>query len=146
MRLHRGRQPAGQRSGGFTLLEVLLAFVVFALSFAMVLEILAGSMRATSRARGDSEAAMLAQSVMDLVGTDIPLVEGSLAGEAPGGYRWQLSIGPYQPQSAEDRSTEIAEMTGTLLFQVDLDLEWGEAPRERTAQFSTVRSYLEGAL
>jgi hypothetical protein len=31
----------GSRSGGFTLLEVLLAFVVFALSFATVLEIVA---------------------------------------------------------------------------------------------------------
>lgn len=146
MRRHRSGQVAGGRSRGFTLLEVLLAFVVFALSFATVLEILAGSMRATQRARGDSEAAMLAQSVMDMVGTDIPLVEGSLAGDAPGGYRWQLSISPYQPQSAEDRTTEIAEMTGTLLFWVDLDLAWGEAPRERTAHFSTVRSYLANYL
>ena len=58
--------PAGSR--GFTLLELLLAFVVFALSFATVLEILSGSMRNTVRARHYSEAALTAQSIMDQVG------------------------------------------------------------------------------
>lgn len=142
MSLHRNGQLAGTRSGGFTLLEVLLAFVVFALSFATVLEILAGSMRATARARNYSEAALLAQSLMDMVGTDIPLMEGNVAGEAPGGYRWELAISTYQPLSENDYSVELAEMTGTLLYWVDLDLEWGQEPRTRQVHFSTVRSVL----
>jgi len=41
-------------SGGFTLLEVMLAFVVFALSFATILEIMAGSMRSVRRASEDT--------------------------------------------------------------------------------------------
>ncbi|NND44093.1 MAG: type II secretion system protein [Xanthomonadales bacterium] len=127
---------------GFTLLEVLLAFVVFALSFAVVLEILSGSIRATTRARSYTEAALFAQSLMDMVGTDIPLVEGSVGGDAPGGYRWQIDISSYQPQDADDRSLEIAEVTGTVLYWVDLDLAWGETPRERHARFTTVRSQL----
>ena len=59
--LRTGRGPGASRSGGFTLLEVLLAFVIFALSFATVLEILSGSLRSTMRARDYSEAALLAQ-------------------------------------------------------------------------------------
>jgi len=140
-RFSSGR-AGGTRSGGFTLLEVLLAFVVFALSFATVLEILAGSMRATMRARSYSEAALLAQSLMDMVGTDIPLAEGSVAGEAPGGYNWQLSITSYQPLDEQDRMLEVAEMTGTLLYWVDLELQWGQEPRQWQAEFSTVRSQL----
>lgn len=54
---------AGQ--GGFTLLEVLLAFLVFALSFAVTLEILTGSIRNTARAREYTEATLIAQSLMD---------------------------------------------------------------------------------
>jgi len=70
--------PAPARSNsGFTLLELLLAFVVFALSFATVLEILSGSMRNTVRARHYSEAALTAQSLMDQVGLEIPLEAGS---------------------------------------------------------------------
>lgn len=133
---------SGARSGGFTLLEVLLAFVVFALSFATVLEIVAGSMRATMRARSYSEAALLAQSLMDMVGTDIPLAEGSVAGDAPGGYAWQLSISPYQQITEQDRMLEIAEMSGTQLYWVDLELWWGQEPRQWQAQFTTVRSQL----
>ena len=70
MRLLKVHSPnKGMRAcGGFTLLEVMLAFVVFALSFAAVLEIMAGSMRSVTRAGDDTEVALLAQSLMDQVG------------------------------------------------------------------------------
>ncbi len=142
MKLHRGAPQIPGRSGGFTLLEVLLAFVIFALSFTTILEILAGSMRSTTRARTYSEAALLAQSLIDMVGTDIPLTASSMAGDAPGGYSWQMSISPYQPQYEEDRSLELAELSGTVLFWVDLDMNWGNGRRPQQAHFSTVRSIL----
>lgn len=138
-----GRRQGPQLNvGGFTLLEVLLAFVIFALSFAVVLEILAGSMRSTSRARSYSEAALIAQSVMDMVGTEIPLVEGTIGGESPGGYSWQLSISAYAAQDENDRSLELSELAATVLYWVDLDLEWGQERRPQTAHFSTVKSIL----
>jgi len=130
------------RSKGFTLLEVLLAFVIFALSFATVLEVLAGSMRSTTRARTYSEAALLGQSLIDIVGTDIALEESSLAGDAPGGYDWQMNISAYQPLSDEDRILELAEIAGTTLFWVDLEVEWGSERQPRQVHFSTVRSVL----
>jgi general secretion pathway protein I len=128
---------------GFTLLEVLLAFVIFAMSFATVLEILGGSMRSAMRARDYTEAALLAQSLSDMVGVEIPLAEGSMAGEAPGGYRWQVTLSPYQPQSPEDRTLEIAEVSGTVLYWVDLEVAWGDANRQRRVHFNTVRSVLQ---
>lgn len=135
-------QVRRSRTGGFTLLEVLLAFVVFALSFAIILEILSGSMRSTTRARTYSEAALLAQSLADMVGTDIPLQEGSMAGEAPGGYDWTLSISTYQPEFGDDPVIELAELAGTTLMWVDLEVEWGNERTPRQVHFSTVRSIL----
>lgn len=129
-----------QRHGrGFTLLEVLLAFVVFALSFAIVLEILGGSMRSSVRSREFTQAALIGQSVMDLVGSEIPVQEGAYSGDSPGGYRWQLVISSYQPRHDNDRALELAELSGTLLYWVDLDVEWGEEPRFRDVRFSTVK-------
>jgi general secretion pathway protein I len=139
-----GAIRAPRNSGGFTLLEVLLAFVVFALSFATVLEIVAGSVRSATRARTYSEAALLAQSLVDMVGVDFPLEDTLLSGEAPGGYAWELSIAPYQPRDENDRMLELAELAGTELYWVDLDLQWGDGPRSRQAHFSTVRSRLAG--
>ena len=137
--------PNGGQSG-FTLLEVLLAFVIFALSFAVVLDILSGSMRSSMRAREYTEAALLGQSLMDLVGNDIPVRENILAGDAPGGYRWEMSITPYQPQFDDDRSLELAELSGTVLYWVDLDIAWGDDRRGRQVHFSTVRGTLESSL
>jgi len=143
MRRRPPTQPPG-RSRGFTLLEVLLAFVVFAISFALVLEIVAGSMRSSVRARDYSEAALLAQSLMETVGTEFPIEPGAWEGEAPGGYRWTLDIADYEGGADDARTLELAQLNNTRLYWVDLSLQWGEGRRSREATFTTVRSVLEG--
>jgi general secretion pathway protein I len=130
------------RNQGFTLLEVLLAFLVFALSFATVLEILSGSIRNTVRAREYTEVALIAQSVMDQVGLDIPLEEGGSATGEVGEYRWEVGIFAYADSAPDSRSLELAELTRTELLQVELIVEWGDPPRERSNRFSTLRAVL----
>lgn len=138
-RRHNSR-PLG--AGGFTLIEVLLAFVVFALSFTVVLEILSGSMRNTMRAREYTEIALIAQSVMDQVGLDIPLEPGvSNAGEL-GDYRWQLEVSSYDGEAANSRTTELSSLTGIELLQVEFTITWGTYPREHSNRFSTVKAVL----
>ena len=128
---------------GFTLLELLLAFVVFSLSFATVLEILSGSMRNTVRARHYTEAALTAQSVMDQVGLEIPLETGTrLFGES-GDYRWEIEISDYADTGENPYSVELAQLTRIELLQVDLLVSWGEAPREQSSRFSTIRSMIQ---
>jgi general secretion pathway protein I len=102
--LNRGRQS----SRGFTLLEVMLAFVIFALSFATVLEIMAGSMRSVRRASDDTEVALFAQSIMDLVGTEIPVEEGEYSGTGMDRYEWQLFLTLYD-SGGDDREGVNAE-------------------------------------
>ena len=133
---------AARTSGGFTLLEVMLAFIVFALSFATVLEIMGGSMRSVARAGDDTEVALFAQSIIDLVGTEIPLEESTFSGTGLDRYRWQLVIYPYDPEGEDVRTMELAELTGTLLFRIDLDIDWTAGRRERDLRFTTIRSVL----
>ena len=127
---------------GFTLLEVMLAFVVFALSFAVVLEIMAGSVAGIRRASDDTEVALLAQSLMDRVGLEIPLEEGQYDGEELDRYRWQLDIFLYDPGDQDVYMLELAELSGVMLYKVTLDIEWDAGRRFRNAQFSTVRSVM----
>lgn len=129
-------------SRGFTLLEVMLAFVVFALTFATVLEILAGSMRSVRRAGDDTEVALLAQSIMDLVGTEIPLQEGEFNGTSLDRYHWNLGIYLYQAVDNADTTQELAEMSGIELYRIDLDIDWATGRRQRQLHFSTMRSIL----
>lgn len=140
------RRPAhsksqqGKPQQGFTLLEVLLAFLVFAMSFAVTLEILTGAIRNTARAREQTEATLIAQSLMDQVGLDIPLRNGSSVEGEEGVYRWQIDIFPYQGGSENARSLELAELTGIDLLEVECIVSWGEGGRERSQVFSTVKA------
>lgn len=131
-----------RNSKGFTLLEVMLAFVIFALSFATVLEIMAGSMRSVRRASEDTEVALLAQSVMDLVGTEIPIEEGDFSGIGMDRYNWRLGIYLYESGGDDDATQELAEMSGIELYRVDLDIDWQTGRNQRDLHFSTVRSIL----
>ena len=144
MRLLKLRSMNGRRqtSSGFTLLEVMLAFVIFALSFATVLEIMAGSMRSIRRASDDTQVALIAQSVMDRVGTEIPLEEGELSGTQLDRFQWQLSIYLYDVGGEDAHTQELAEMSGVELYRVDLDIEWETGRGLRDSHFSTIRSIL----
>jgi len=135
-----------QRAGGFTLLEVMLAFVIFALSFATVLEIMAGSMRSVSRASDDTEVALLAQSLMDLVGNEIPVEEGEYGDRSMDRYEWQMTLTLYdaidESESVGLSTQELAEMSGIELYRVDLYIDWESGRRQRDLHFSTIRSVM----
>ena len=130
------------RQGGFTLLEVLLAFMVFALSFTVVLEIMTGSMRNTVRAREYTEVSLIAQSLMDQLGLDIPLMAGTSQNGQSGAYEWDMEIYTYNDSVGDALSVQLGELTGIELLQVDLVISWGEPPRERSNSFNTVRAMM----
>lgn len=135
-----------QRTRGFTLLEVMLAFVIFALSFATVLEIMAGSMRSVRRATDDTEVALLAQSLMDLVGTEIPIEEGEYGGTGMDRYNWEMAVTLYDASAPTDdggmTTQELADLSGIELYRVDLYIDWESGRRQRELQFSTIHSVL----
>ena len=135
-----------QRSRGFTLLEVMLAFIIFALSFATVLEIMAGTIRSVGRASEDTEVALMAQSLMDLVGTEIPIEEGEYSGTGMDRYQWEMGITLYDTGGQtgdEGMSTqELADLSGIELYRVDLYVDWEAGRRQRELHFSTIHSIL----
>lgn len=122
---------------------MLLAFVVFALSFTVVLEILSGSMRNTVRAKEYTEVALIAQSVMDQVGLTIPLEAGTSSSGESGDYQWQLEIKPLVGTADNAHSLELGELTGIDLLEVEFTISWGSDPRQQSNRFSTVRAVLK---
>jgi len=129
--------------GGFTLLEVLLAFVVFALSFAVTLEILTGAIRNTARAKQYTEASLIAQSLMDQVGLDIPLELGAVYEGDEGDYRWEVAIFEFEGSVENSRSIELTDLTEIVLLEVECLVSWGEGERERSQKFNTVKSQMK---
>lgn len=75
------------RQAGFSLLEVLVAFVILALSLGVLMRLVSTSLGNIARAEHATQAVTVAQSVLARLGTDSPLTEGAQDGEA-GAYRW----------------------------------------------------------
>ncbi len=127
----------GARQSGFTLLEVMAAFVVFALIFATALQVMSGAMRNTVKSDQYTQAALWAQSRMDLVGIDPPVEDGSWSGEFDDEYSWEITIVPWESES----DTYVAEEFLVDLYEVILTVNWGEnqgTPKQ--AKFRTLRS------
>ena len=125
--------------------KVMLAFVVFALSFAAVLEILAGSMRSVTQASDETEVALLAQSLMDTVGTEIPVEEGQFNGTSMDRFNWSLNISSYGDVNGDDspsHTLELAEFSGVELYYIDLNIDWQAGIRDKQVHFGTVRSVM----
>jgi general secretion pathway protein I len=96
----RARSGAGQR--GFSLLEVLVAFAILALSLGVLLQIFSRAMNATSVSATYSRAVALAEAKLNAVGAEIPLEEGVHSGDPEDGMDWIVHIEPYQMGDALD--------------------------------------------
>jgi general secretion pathway protein I len=88
-------QRLNQHQGGFSLLEVVVAFSILALSLGILIQIFSRALSTTALSRDYSRAATLAEARLNDVGIDIPLETGSYSGEPEDGFSWQLTIAPY---------------------------------------------------
>lgn len=155
---------------GFSLIEMVAAFLVFAIGVGVLMRILATSMHNTRESSDYTMAALLAQSGLDAVGVGKPIEEGSSSGRFDDKYGWGLDIKKVDPASVEPppQQTAIAdnnpqnqnqnpnqrtsaanagngggtEVAPFDLFQVDLTVSWGggTGSRPHSAHFGTLRA------
>ena len=117
---------------GFSLLEVLVAFSILALSLGVLMQLFSGSMRNTLVGDSYSKAVDLAESTLALAGTEIPLEPGIQAGEEKG-LRWELSIQPYVPEGL------LAPPQDIEAFHVSVRVEWDGSGNGRSVSLDTLR-------
>lgn len=123
--------------GGFTLIEVMAAFAVFAVLFGLVLQILSTAISNTRRSGDFTQAALIAQSRLDMAGVDEMLQPGHWAGEYNDRYSWTMEVEPYMV--LDDRGVNFEDLPIDL-HRVTLTVFWGDPPNERSARFETLRS------
>ncbi len=83
------------RRDGFTLLEVLVAFVILSVSLVALLRAFSSGIGAVGTAADYRTAALLARSKIDEIGPVIELTEGRHAGRFENGYDWHAEITAY---------------------------------------------------
>jgi len=137
------RPPISRRrrqQGGFTLLEVLVAFIVFVMIFGAVLDALGMAMRNTRRSAEVSEAALWAQSKLDAIGSIEELEEGNDSGQFNKRYSWELDVRKYEIPRADGISPDSFPVD---LYRVELVVSWGDRNRRTEQRFVTLRSMLK---
>lgn len=77
---------------GFSLLEVLVAFTILALSLGVLMQVFSQALNAASLSGTYGRATALAEAGMDLVGIDIPLESGLRSGETEDGLQWRVQV------------------------------------------------------
>ena len=126
---------------GFSLLEVLVAFVILGLVLGTLMQIFSGGLRNVTRAGEFQRAVMLAQSKLAVVGIEMPLAEGQSNGDFDANYRWQVSIRPYQDSEMEtaDQAGVPKALLPVTLLEVEVRVLWGELDQARNVSLKTLR-------
>lgn len=152
---------------GFSLIEMIAAFLVFAIGIGVLMQILATSMHSARQSSQYTMAALWAQSKLDTVGVGKPIEAGRSSGRFDDNYSWDLDIEQVDPGSVEPPHQQTAlagnaaapaskaqtsvanagqgggiEVSPFDLYQVDLTVIWGSGTgaRPHTAHFGTLRA------
>src|SRR5687768_3071268 len=134
--------PAGCRSmtraRGFTLIEVVVAFVLLSTVLALGFEIFSDGLRRTGELEDRSRAVAVAQSRLASAGLEETLAEGQLRGQAEDPrFQWTLSIA----RSPESDGTAGQPLSSAyVLYRVEARVDWtGGDQRPRSYTLATMR-------
>ena len=123
---------------GFTLIEVVVAFVLLALVLSVSLEIFSKGMARAGDLDDRARALVVAQSRLAFAGAEEPLKEGVTSGETEDRrFQWSVTV-----RRADDLAagTDGKAPTGAFaLYRVDVHVAWrGADTREHAIDLSTL--------
>jgi general secretion pathway protein I len=132
---------ACSRQTGFSLLEVLVAFVILALVGTALFNLFGASLNNAGMADEYSRAANFAESRLTMLALDSPLRETSDQGTSDDGrYAWTTKVEPYVAQGATDDQVRLAQMLPMRLWRLSVTVTWpGERGAQRSLSLATVR-------
>ena len=139
MRFDR-RQP-GVRQSGYTLIEVLVAFMILALALTVLLRIFSGGLRNVSVSSDYAMATLIAESRLASAGIDVPLRPGESSGTEGERFEWTVSVQDYQPRAGYRSAAK-----GVDAYRVTVTVEWPHGNNTRRVGLSTVRLRTEGGV
>ena len=112
-----------QRTRGFSLLEILVAFAIMAMALGMLYQVMGGNARSTAGLGERERAALLAESLM--AAHELVPPEGVSGSGETAGYAWQIASAPFS-------SPANANPGAALLHELRIAVRWhdGTSPRE----------------
>lgn len=130
---------------GFTLLEVMLAFVLLASATGLLIAMLSNGLRQVQQAQRETEASLYAQSLLDPLGVLGPITPDQSTGEFDDGrYKYRLDIEETKDPAprADNADTIVREplTNAPKLYRITLVVSWGNGQAGQQMRFTTLRA------
>ena len=126
-----------RRAGGFTLIEVVVAFLLLSVVLVTVFEIFSRGLSRAGELDDYGQALVIAQARLAAVGVETPIAEGATAGNSDDGrFHWSVSIA----RSVQGGNPNRPIQGGYQLYQVESRVNWNSsAGPERSIALSTLQ-------
>ncbi len=123
-----------KKNQGFSLLEILVAFTIMAVSLGIMLNIFSSGVNTAIVAEDYIVATQLAESLMARAGVEEALEEGQRSGIEVEKYQWRVSV-------VETEAPEVEEQTELKLMNVSVEVSWDDGlQQDRTVELNTIKA------
>jgi general secretion pathway protein I len=127
------------RQRGFSLLEILVAFSILALSLGVLMQIFAGATRNADLARNQSRATTLALSLLAESNGEPILAQTENHGTSEDGFRWYVRTSPFDDPGDNEEATANTKL---ILWKIAVEVGWGDegSPSARSIGLAMLRT------
>lgn len=125
---------SSKKQTGFTLLETLVAFSIFAMSLGVLLQIYSKGSRAARYGEQFAVATMIAQSKLAGIGYLDELDSNETSGEENDTYRWTLRSEPI-----EEDYPELELNHHVVKHRVEVEVSWGNVIKTHRIKLVTMK-------
>ena len=122
------------RISGYTLVEVLVAFVILAMALTVLLQIFSGGLRSVSISSDYARAVAIAESQLAEAGVAEALRPGQELGDTDSKFTWTRTVTERLPVPGSVNTSSFVKA-----YNVTVSVEWANAGRIRQVNLSTTR-------
>ena len=113
------------KQNGFSLLEILIAFSILALSLGILLKIFSAGVNNALVAEDYTAAVQIAESLMAKTGVETPFQAGQASGLENEKYQWLIEVSPFAFNPGQG-DTPATTVTTAVLFKVKVVVSWSD--------------------
>ncbi len=141
MRIDKHKTPGAQivkisgalkEKDGFTLLEVLVAFVLLATTITVILQLFSSNIKALSTSEDYASAVVTTESKMREVLDNELLSESTWSETSPEGYRYDITIVPAFETRTKDLPWKVLDVSVTM--------SWTKDGKEKSVTLNTMKT------
>ena len=127
---------AANKQKGFSLLEILIAFSILAISLGILLKIFSSGVNTAIVAEDYTAAVQIAESLMAKTGVETPLQPGQDSGQENEKYHWLVEVSPFVFNPENVDATTIKKE----LFKIKVIVSWGDDDyNDREVKLTTLK-------